>query len=348
VPSSQFTQVGYAFGMVLLVPLGDRVEKRRLALAILSVSTLAVVAAGLSPNYWTLLAAVLVIGGTSVVAQVLVPFAADLANDENRGRVVGRVMSGLLFGILLSRSVGSWLAALTSWRVVYFVSAFLMLILGLTLRVVLPVRKATTSVSYGELLKSTFGLLRIHAPLRRRSAYQFLMFGAFSVFWTTNAYVLTGPPFNFSHVGVGAFALVGAAGAAVAPLSGRVADAGYGRHATAGAFLVAVLAFVVAGIGRHNIIALALGAILLDMAVQTTVIVGQHTIYRLDPNARARLNSAFIAIFFVGGAVGSQAGSVAYHLGGWTAVVATGAVLPALGLIGWTTETKVTNLRRSV
>ncbi|MEU1788522.1 MFS transporter [Streptomyces sparsogenes] len=332
------TQVGYVIGMLFLVPLGDRLEKRGLITALLTITTLSLVAAGLATSFPMLLAASLISGATSVVAQILVPFAASLAPDHARGRIVGRVMSGLLTGILLSRTVSSLVSDVAGWRVVYLGSAVLMAALALALRAALPQHAPTTSVPYHHVLRSTVALVRTHPALLRRGLYQAAMFGAFSAFWTTVSYVLTGPHFHYSPVGVGVFALVGAAGAAVAPLAGHWADRELVRPMTGVAFAVAAVAFAVAGFGQHSVVLLALAAVLVDTAVQTTLILGQHTIYQLDPNARARLNSAFIATFFIGGALGSQLGSLAYRAGGWSTVAALGAALPLLALLYWTTE----------
>ncbi|KUN01094.1 MFS transporter [Streptomyces yokosukanensis] len=332
------TQVGYVIGMLFLVPLGDRLEKRSLVMALLTVTTAALVAAGLATNFPMLLIASLVSGATSVVAQILVPFAASLAPDHARGRIVGRVMSGLLTGILLSRTLSSLVSDLAGWRVVYLGSAFLMAALALTLRSTLPRQAPTTTIPYLRVLHSTLQLIRVHPALLRRGLYQAAMFGAFSAFWTTISYVLTGPGFHYSPIGVGVFALVGAAGAAVAPFAGQWADRKLTRPMTGAAFVLAALAFALAGLGRHHIVLLALAAVLLDMAVQATLILGQHTVYQLDPHARARLNSAFIATFFLGGALGSQLGSLTFHSGGWTAVTALGAALPVLAFLYWLTE----------
>ena len=327
------TQLGYAAGMVLLVPLGDRLENRRLVTTMLAGTTIALVVAGTAPAFGVLVCACLVIGLTAVVAQVLVPYAADLATDETRGRVVGRVVSGLLTGILLSRVLGSLVAEASSWRVVYLASAAMMAVLALVLRTALPPRQPTTAVPYGQLLRSTARLLRDHQVLRRRAAYQASMFGAFSAFWTTIAFLLTSPAYGYSGFGIALFALVGAAGAAVAPLAGRWADSGVARPMTAAALVLAAGAFALAGLGRHHIVLLGLSAVLLDMAVQTTLILGQHRIYQIDPGARARLNSAYIATFFLGGAAGSQVASIAYHAGGWTAVTGLGTTLPLVALV---------------
>jgi predicted MFS family arabinose efflux permease len=332
------TQLGYAAGMILLVPLGDRLENRRLVTVLLAITTVGLVVVGAAPDFPILLIAALISGATSVVVQILVPYAAGIAPDHARGRIVGRVMSGLLTGVLLSRTLGSLVAQFSSWRVVYLASAALMVALMLTLRAALPRREPTIRVGYAALLRSTVALVRTHPALRRRSVYQAAMFGGFSAFWTTIAYVLTGPPFHYSQFGVGMFALVGAGGALAAPWAGKLADRGYSRPMSAVAFVLAVLAFGLAGIGRHSIVLLALAAVVLDMAVQGGMVFGQHTIYRLDATARARLNSVYIATFFVGGAVGSQVGSLAYHAGGWTALTLFGAALPVLALLLWCTE----------
>ena len=273
-----------------------------------------------------------------MVAQILVPFAASLAPDHARGRIVGRVMSGLLIGILLSRTLSSIVSGFAGWRVVYLGSAVVMALLALALRLALPKQAPTTDVPYREVLRSTLRLVRIHPSLLRRGLYQVAMFGAFSAFWTTISFVLTGFGFRNSAVAIGVFALVGAAGAAVAPLAGRWADRGLTRPMTGAAFALAAVAFALAGLGQHSVVLLALSAVLLDMGVQTNLILGQRTIYQLDSAARARLNSVFIATFFTGGALGSEFGSIAYRAGGWAAVTVLGALLPLLALLYWTTE----------
>jgi len=332
------TQLGYAAGMVLLVPLGDRLETRRLVAVLLWVTTAALLLAGAAPNFPVLVVGALVSGATSVVVQILVPFAAGLAPEHLRGRIVGRVVSGLLAGVLLSRSLGSLLAEAAGWRVVYLTSAALMAVLAVTLRATLPRHAPSTRVRYRALLGSTVRLVRAHATLRRRALYQAALFGAFSAFWSTVSYLLTGPPFHYTQLGVGVFALVGVGGAVIAPLAGRWADQGRGRPLTAAAFAATAVAFGIAGFGQHSVVVLAVAAVVIDMAVQASFVVGQHTIYRLDPTARARLNSAYLATFFLGGALGSQLGAVAYGAGGWTAVTLLGGAVPVLALLGWSTE----------
>ncbi|WP_406071458.1 MFS transporter [Streptomyces sp. NBC_01020] len=340
------TQLGYAAGMVFLVPLGDRIENSRLVSVLLTVTALAMAAGGLAPTFTVLLIAALVAGATSVVAQVLVPYAADLAPDHLRGAVVGKVMSGLLAGILLSRTVGSLLADVAGWRTVYLVSAALMAILALVLRRALPHRAPTSTDSYTALLRSTARLIRVHPQLRRRSSYHACMFAAFSAFWTTISYVLTTAPYNYSQLQVGLFALVGAAGALVAPLAGRLADRGLAHRLTPVTCLLASAALIWAGLAAHQIIVLAAAAVLLDCAVQCSLIFGQHTIYQLDADARARITSVYIATFFIGGAIGSQLGTLAYHLGIWHAVTLTAAAFPVIAALAWTTDRTHTSRKR--
>ncbi|MFF0292059.1 MFS transporter [Kitasatospora sp. NPDC004614] len=334
------TQIGYVIGMLFLVPLGDRIEKRRLVALLLGVTTVAMTVAGTAGSFAVLLAASLVSGATSVVAQILVPFAAGLAPDHERGRIVGRVMAGLLTGILLSRTLSSLVAGAAGWRTVYLGSAVLTALLGFALYRALPQHAATTDLPYHQVLRSTVRLVRTHPALWKRGLYQAAVFGSFSAFWTTVSFQLTGPAFGYSEAGVGIFALVGAAGALVAPLAGRWADRGFGRPLTGAALLVASGSAVLAGLGAHSIVLLALAAIVLDVAVQTTLILGQHVVYQLDPGARARLNSVFIATFFLGGALGSEFGTVAYHAGGWWAVAGFTAVLPLLPLVHWAADRK--------
>ncbi|MFE1199349.1 MFS transporter [Streptomyces olivaceoviridis] len=300
------TQTGCAIGVLFLMPLGDRLDKRGLITLLLTVTTLAQVAAGLATGFPMLPTASLISAATSVVAQILVPFAASLAPDHARGRIVGRVMSGLLTGILLSRMLSSLVSDAAGWRVVYLGSAALTALPAVALRAARPRHAPTTAVPY----------------------------------------VLTGPGFRHAPVGVGLFAVVGAAGAANVPLAGDWADRELAGPMTGLAFAVAAAAITVtafAGFGQrgivwHSIVLLAPAAIVIGMVVQTTLMLDRHTIYRLDATARAGLNSAFIATLFLGSALGPQLGSIAHRAGGWGAVSILGAALPLLALLYWRTE----------
>jgi predicted MFS family arabinose efflux permease len=331
------TQIGYAFGLLALVPLGDLVENRRLIVTILSATVVALACAALAPNFASFLVASLAIGITSVVAQVLVPLAANLAPAESRGRVVGQVMSGLIAGILLARAFAGGIAEVAGWRAVYGVSAVLCAATIVVLARVVPLRRPAYAEGYGALMRSLVTLFRREPVLRRRIVYQAAMFAVFSAFWTTVTFRLAAAPFHLGTGWIGAFALVGAAGAAIAPVAGRLGDAGHGRVVSGLAFAVAAVAFALALV-PGNIVTLALAAVAFDVAVQASLVTGQQAIYALDPAARGRLNTLYIGLFFLGGAAGSAGSSAAYARAGWPGVVTIGIVLPLLALAYWSTE----------
>jgi predicted MFS family arabinose efflux permease len=328
------TQLGYAAGLALLMPLGDLVENRALAARTLLFTAAALVVAGSAPVFGVFLAAAVLIGITSVVAQILVPFAAHLAPEHLRGRFVGTVMTGLLLGILLARTVSSLVAGAWGWRAIYFVSAALMLAVAVAVRRVLPRREPGRAVSYPRLLRSTVTLAREEPALRRRAVCQALMFGAFSAFWTTVAFELT-REHGLSHNGIAVFALVGAAGAAAAPIAGRLADRGYGQIGSGAALALAVVSMVLAATGVRSLVLLAAAAVLLDLAVQGHQVLSQQEIYGLRADARARINTVFMTTIFVGGAIASAVAGALYGAVGWTGSSLFAGTLPLVALVIW-------------
>jgi predicted MFS family arabinose efflux permease len=329
------TQLGYAGGMALLMPLGDLLENRKLASRTLVFTAAALVVAGISPAFGLFLAASVLIGLTSVVAQILVPFAAHLAPEEARGRFVGTVMTGLLLGVLLARTVSSFVTSAWGWRTIYFVSAGLMLLVAVTVVRLLPRRHPGHHVRYPELMRSIGALVREEPALRRRAVCQALMFGAFSAFWTAVAFELV-RAHGLSQTGIGVFALVGAAGAAVAPIAGRLGDRGYGQTGSGIALALAAVAMIIADIGAHSLVVLALAGVLLDLAVQSHQVLSQQEIYGLRGDARARVNTVFMTTIFIGGAIASAVTGALYDDAGWTGSSLFGAALPLVGLLVWT------------
>jgi predicted MFS family arabinose efflux permease len=331
------TQVGYAAGLLFIAPLGDLLENRRLIATVMSGTVVALVAAGCATSFAAFLAASLAIGVTSVAAQILVPFAAHLAPPERAGRVVGQIMSGLLTGLLLARAAAGAISGAIGWRGVYFISAVLStLIIGVLLRT-LPRRQPSFALGYRALLGSMRRIFASEPILRRRAAYQSAMFAAFSAFWTSITFLLAGPLYHLSVTAIGEFALAGAAGALIAPIAGRIGDGGNQRVFTGGAFLLAAAAFALTLL-ETRMWALVCGAIFLDMAVQTTLVLGQRAIYALDPAARSRLNTLYIATFFCGGAVGSAVSGIVYARAGWIGVAIFGAALPLGAFVFWLSE----------
>lgn len=333
------TQVGYALGLVLLVPLGDRVDRRRLVVGVTLAAALALAGAALSPDLGALAGIGLAVGGLSVVAQVLVPFAATLASDAERGKVVGTVMSGLLLGILLARALSGALAQVAGWRSVYWVAGALMLGLALVLHRQLPSGHAAPGpVPYRRLLASVVSLLATEPVLRRRAAYGACTFATFSVLWTSLAFLLTRPPYRYGEAVIGLFGLAGVAGALCASVAGRLADRGLARLSTGVFVAVAVLAWALLDVGGHHLVALVAGVVVLDLGAQGVHITNQAEIYRLRPEARSRLTTAYMTSYFIGGAVGSAASALVFARAGWPGVclLGLGFVGVALGL--WLTE----------
>ncbi|MCM3714455.1 MFS transporter [Alkalihalobacillus oceani] len=336
------TQIGYGLGLLLLVPLGDMVENRKLVSGLLFFTTIALAVAGVAKSVIPFLAASLLIGLGSVAAQMLVPFAAHLSPEATRGRNVGNVMSGLLLGIMLARPVSSMMAEYWGWRSVYYFSATAILVLAVILIRTLPVRKPVTTTKYPQLLGSMFYLLKTTPILRRRAIYHACLFGTFSLFWTTVPLLLTGPVFSFSHQGVALYALLGVSGALAAPVAGRLADRGWIRPATGVALVLVVISIVlplvIQGGSTFALITLVAAAILLDMGVSANLVLGQRAIFSLSGEIRSRLNGIFMAIFFAGGAIGSAVGGWAYARGGWETTLLIGLALPVLALIYYAGE----------
>jgi predicted MFS family arabinose efflux permease len=330
------TQLGYAAGLAFLVPLGDVLENRKLACRTLVITAVALGVAALSPDFTLFLIVSVGIGVTSVVVQILVPFAAQLAPPDQRGKYVGRVMSGLLLGILLARSLASVTAAAWGWRSIYLISAVAMIALSAVLWRVLPRRAPVATARYGRLLRSALQLIAAEPVLRRRAACQALMFGAFSAFWTSISYELI-DAHHLSQLHIAVFALVGAAGAAAALVAGKLGDRGLGRPARGVAMAVGAGAMVLAGLGSRSVILLAVAAVLLDLGIQGNQVLSQRDIYALREDARARLNTVYMTVSFIGGSVGSAVSGWLYQSHGWMAVSIFGAALPlaAGGIYLW-------------
>jgi len=332
------TQLGYATGLVLIVPLGDLVDRRRLVVGTLCLTATALLGVAVAPGLVAVCAALAVVGVTSVVAQVLVPLAATLARDDERGRVVGTVMSGLLIGILLARTLAGVLATALGWRGVYVVAAGLMAGLALVLRARLPGLAPATRGTYRELLTSVGTLVREHAVLRRRMAYGALLYAGFGVFWTSSAFLLAGPHYRYSESVIGLFGLVGVAGALCAQASGRLADRGWTRAGTGGFIALTAVSFAVLVPGRTSLVALIAGVVLLDAGVQGAHILNQGTVYALDGSARSRLTTAYMTAYFLGGAAGSAGSTALWSAAGWTGVCALGGAVALLALLLWSLE----------
>ena len=321
------TQLGYALGLFLLVPLGDRVERRRLIVTQFLGLAVVLIAAAMAPSGAALLLGSLVVGALATVAQQIVPLAAHMAPPEKRGAVIGKVMAGLLGGILLSRTLAGLVAQQAGWRAMFWLGVPLALIAGGVLRARLPVSRPEKGPSYPALLGSLWHLWRDLPVLRRSTLTQAMLFGAFSAFWSILALYLQ--QLGQGPFVAGLFGVIGVAGIFAAPLAGHLADRRGPRAAIAAGTALTMVGWAVAGVSQ-GLIGLALGCILLDLAVQGALISHQHIVYALRPDARSRLNTLFMGGMFLGGAMGSALGMALWRAMGWHGVALLGIALGAL------------------
>ena len=319
------TQIGYGLGMLLVVPLGDARERRRLVVTCIGAAAVALVAIALSPTLPSLLAASLLMGIATCVPQILVPLAAGLAPPGQRGRAVGTVMSGLLFGILLSRTLSGFVGEAVGWRAMYFVAAALMVALAVALHIELPRSEAHAPIRYGMLLRSLGELLRSEPALRLHAGLGALSFAAFSAFWATLALHLNALPGHYGPRTAGSYGVVGLVGALAAPLVGKSAEARGDRRINAIAIGNILAGFVVLWLFGNSLLGLGAGCILLDFGAQANHISNQTRIFALREGARSRLNTVYMVTYFAGGALGAYAGAIAFASFGWSGVCAVGA-----------------------
>ncbi|GHO52233.1 permease [Ktedonobacter robiniae] len=326
------SQLGYAVGLLLIIPLGDRYNRRTLIVTMLVAVTVALIAMALAPTLMFLSIASFAVGVTTVVPQLVVPLAASLARPQERGRVVGTVMSGLLIGILLARTVSGVLAAHLGWRTVYWVAAGLMVLLALILRFLLPLDRPQSDMSYTQLLRSLWSLVKSEPVLRETSVFGALGFAAFSAFWATLSFRLQTPPFHYGSEVAGLFGLVGVVGALAASFIGRLADKVNPRKTIGIGLLILLASFGIFWLTGQYLWGLIIGVILLDLGAQANQISNQARVYSLNPAARSRLNTIYMVSYFIGGSLGSFLGTYGWDFAGWFGVCCVGLLFLLLAL----------------
>lgn len=330
------TQICYALGLLLLVPLGDLLNRRILIIVQMLLSVIALVTVGTASSSQVLFIGMAAVGLLAVITQTLVAFAASLAAPSERGRIVGLVTSGIVIGILLARTVAGTLNDWIGWRSVYLFSASLTLVGIIALFLVLPKHEPQRAkVSYFQLLLSVLHLYRDLPVLRVRGVLAMLIFTAFSILWTSMVLPLSSPPFSLSHTAIGAFGLAGAAGALAAARAGKLADRGLGQKTTGVSLVILLLSWLLIGWVHHSLWFLVLGVILLDLAVQAIHVTNQSLIYEVRPEAQSRLTAAYMICYSIGSATGSIASTQVYTWAGWTGVSWLGAGVSAAALLFW-------------
>lgn len=332
---SMCTQIGYAVGMFMFVPLGDMHERRRIILILLAAVALSLVGVATAQNMLWMDLASLAVGITTVVPQLLVPLAAHMATPNERGKVIGKVMSGLLIGILFARTVSGFIGGTWGWRVMYWVAALLMIALAILLRVLLPKSHPETKLTYRQLIASIGQLIVEQRTLREASIIGAMAFGAFSVFWTVLAFFIERSPYHYNSQIAGLFGLVGVVGAAAAPIAGRLVDRVSAKMVVGISVVITLLSFLIFWAFGSHLWGLVLGVILLDLGVQSAQISNQARVYNLIPEARNRLNTVYMVSYFIGGSIGSSLGAYAWNMYHWTGVCVVGILMISIGLVVW-------------
>ncbi|ELX8380819.1 MFS transporter [Providencia vermicola] len=328
-------QLGYAVGLLFLVPLGDIFERKRLILVMTTLSAIGLLITALSNNVWQILLGTALTGLFSVVAQVLIPMAATLAKPHQRGKSVGIIMSGLLLGILLARTISGAVAMIGGWRTIYWVAFGLLIILIIVLSFKLPRYHQKTELNYFQLLLSIGRLFCGTPVLAVRALLGALSFANFALLWTAMAFLLASPPFRFSEGTIGLFGLVGAAGALMASQAGHLVDKGKGKRVTTIGLILLFLSWIPIGFAKDSLIAFIIGVLILDLAIQAVHVTNQSTLYRILPEARNRITAGYMTSYFIGGALGSLLSGYAYEQASWEGVVVCGAVLSVVSLVIW-------------
>jgi predicted MFS family arabinose efflux permease len=323
---AMLSQAGTALGMFLFVPLGDKYERRSLILLLVLGAFVSLSLVGTAPNACWLGCAAFAVGAFAANVHVVVPFAANLAAPQQRGRVVGTVVAGILFGVLLARTFSGSIGALLGWRAVYGIAAGAMLILAVVVRAKLPVSRPEVVLSWPELMLSTLRLVRQHAVLRESALLGALSFAAFSAFWTTLVFFLGGTSYHYASPSAvtGLFGLVGAVGAAGAPTIGHLADKHGPRFTIRVALWLTLFSFLFLGFAGRHLAGLIVGVILMDLGIQSCHVSNQTRIYSIDPSARSRLNMVYMFCYFIGGGLGSYLGAWCWHVAGWWGVCGFG------------------------
>ncbi|AVK49793.1 MFS transporter permease [Clostridium sp. MF28] len=331
--AAMLTQIGYAIGMIFILPLGDIKEKRNLIVIMLLFSVISLMSMFFSSNIYILTISSFAVGFTSIIPQLIIPLAAQLSNPQQRGQIIGTIMSGLLIGILLSRTVSGILGSYLGWRIVYLIAAIMMFALMFILRKLIPLCNPISDIKYSELLKSMIHLIKTEPILRESSLNGALMFSAFSAFWTSLIFLLESSHYNMGAEAAGLLGLVGVSGALAAPLVGKVADKRGSRFAIGICIVVVIVSYLLFFLFGFKIWGLVLGVILLDLGVQSCNVSNQARVHSLNEETRNRLNTIYMVSFFLGGAFGSFLGSYSYSHFGWYGVCTFGIITQILALI---------------
>ncbi|MGI4728957.1 MAG: MFS transporter [Janthinobacterium lividum] len=330
---AMLTQIGYATGMLFLIPLGDMLKRKKLIMVDFALIVVSLLLAAFAPNYPVMMIASFLIGFTSIVPQLIIPMAAHLSKPEERGKTVGQVMSGLLIGILLSRTISGYVGAHFGWQLMFMIAAGMMLLLWLIIYFLFPEIEPQYQGNYAELMRSLITLIKTEPLLRLASIRGFLCYACFGAFWTTLIFLLREPQFNMGSQAAGLFGLVGAFGALGAAFMGRISDKSNPYTVTTFSVILVIVSYAVFFVSDKSLTGLIIGVILLDLGVQATHISNQTMIFTLSAEARNRLNTVYMVSYFAGGATGTFLASRIWNSYQWQGVTVIGLILSVAALL---------------
>lgn len=331
-----YTQMGYAIGLFFCTPLGDKIERKKQIVLMTITSVVALLGAALTQSIFVLKITGFLIGFTSMVPQLIMPMAANLAEPERRGKIIGTIMSGLLIGILLSRTLSGFVGQLWGWREMFYIAAGICLVLAIIMYFTFPESKPSFEGSYGQLMQSLLHLAKEQRVLREATAINALAFASFGMFWTTMVLLLAGEPFQFGSQTIGLFGLAAGMGALMAPLVGKIADKSNPRVTIGIGIISLLLSFVLLYVFRTSVVGIVIGIIILDMGMQSIHVSNQTRIYALIPEARNRINTIFMTGSFIGTALGSGIGLWVWDIKQWASVCLVGVLLAVIALTIYT------------
>ncbi|MDN6663754.1 MAG: MFS transporter [Tetragenococcus koreensis] len=331
---TMLTQLGYALGLLLIVPLGDILNKRRLIITMAALSSLSLLGAFFAPNFQLFIFSAFIIGLLSVVPQIIIPYGAVLAGPEKRGQVMGKLLSGLLVGILLSRTFSGIIASILPWRSVYLIAPIAIILLTILLTIKMPKDTTTnTKLSYSASLKSIPLLVKSQKVLREAAVSGFFMFGTFSIFWSTLIFYISSPVYNWGTFAAGVLAVFGLSGALAAPIVGKLSDQYAQRTIVWIGLLMQTSSFIILHFFAAHIFPLVLSIVLLDVGNQFGQVANQTRVQNLGEQVSNRNNTVFMFSYFIGGAVGSFLGTTMWEAAGWTGVTLIALLFQALAII---------------
>ncbi|MFD1257335.1 MFS transporter [Mucilaginibacter terrae] len=330
---AMFTQMGYATGLLLIIPLADMFKRKQLMLVDFAFIVAALLLAASAQKVWVLVLSSFMVGMSSVIPQILVAMAAHLALPAERGKKIGFIMSGLLIGILLSRAISGFVGEHLGWRAMFYIAAGIMLLMWGLIAWIVPEVEPDYKGSYSSLMKSLIGIIKQEPKLRLAAFRGALCFACFSAFWTTLVFLLREPPFNEGSAVAGAFGLIGAFGALAASMIGRLTDKAAPNRLITYTLIILLASFIIFMMFGHSFTGLIIGVILMDMGVQATHISNQAIIFSLNPNARNRINTVYMVSYFIGGSAGTFLASKVWETYHWAGVCVIGITLSSIVLI---------------